>query len=184
MCQVQARAQLPVTLVLGMSISVAALRHMLPVKAADVLQAKEFRLVQVLTSHSFRASVTVAPAMRSLPSVNAGCLCLRQREPLHNESLNTGAHSQEQGIGGNERLSSCSQCLMAVQAKALLESVVSEVLLGQRFHGLLFHHRLLDDLLHHFLSHDFSMTCIRQGLQVCSQYGLIHVHSAVESQYK
>lgn len=43
----QARAQLPVTLVLGMSISVAALRHMLPVKAADVLQAKEFRLVQV-----------------------------------------------------------------------------------------------------------------------------------------
>ena len=47
MCQLQARAQLPVTLVLGMSISVAALRHMLPVKAADVLQAKEFRLVQV-----------------------------------------------------------------------------------------------------------------------------------------
>ncbi len=47
----QARAQLPITLVLGMSISVAALRHMLPVKAADVLQAKEFRLVQVwLTS--------------------------------------------------------------------------------------------------------------------------------------
>ena len=43
----QARAQLPVTLVLGMSISVAALRHMLPVKAADLLQAKEFRLVQV-----------------------------------------------------------------------------------------------------------------------------------------
>jgi len=47
----QTRAQLPITLVLGMSISVAALRHMLPVKAADVLQAKEFRLVQVwLTS--------------------------------------------------------------------------------------------------------------------------------------
>lgn len=43
----QARAQLPVTLALGMSISVAALRHMLPVKAADLLQAKEFRLVQV-----------------------------------------------------------------------------------------------------------------------------------------
>ncbi len=49
----QARAQLPITLVLGMSISVAALRHMLPVKAADVLQAKEFRLVQVwLTSRT------------------------------------------------------------------------------------------------------------------------------------
>lgn len=46
-CMLQARAQLPVTLVLGMSISVAALRHMLPVKAADLLQAKEFRLVQV-----------------------------------------------------------------------------------------------------------------------------------------
>ena len=43
----QARAQLPGTLVLGMSISVAALRHMLPVKAADLLRAKEFRLVQV-----------------------------------------------------------------------------------------------------------------------------------------
>ena len=47
----QARAQLPVTLVLGMSISVAALRHMLPVKAADLLQAKEFRLVQVCLSN-------------------------------------------------------------------------------------------------------------------------------------
>ena len=35
-----------------------------------------------------------------------------------------------------------------------------------RFHGLLFNHRLLDDLLHHFLSHDFSVSCIRQGLQV------------------
>ena len=35
------------TLVLGMPISVAALRHMLPAKAADVLQAKEFRLMQV-----------------------------------------------------------------------------------------------------------------------------------------
>ena len=35
------------TLVLGMAISVAALRHMLPAKAADVLQAKEFRLLQV-----------------------------------------------------------------------------------------------------------------------------------------
>ena len=46
----QARARLPVTLVLGMSISVAALRHMLPVKAADVLQAKEFRLAQVYAS--------------------------------------------------------------------------------------------------------------------------------------
>ena len=49
-CMLQARAQLPVTLVLGMSISVAALRHMLPVKAADLLQAKEFRLVQVCLS--------------------------------------------------------------------------------------------------------------------------------------
>jgi hypothetical protein len=56
-----------------------------------------------------------------------------------------------------------------VQAKTLLESVVRQVLLGQRFHGLLFHHRLLDDLLHHFLSHDFSVTCIRQGLQVRHQ---------------
>ena len=46
----QARVWLPVTLVLGMSISVAALRHMLPVKAADVLQAKEFRLAQVYAS--------------------------------------------------------------------------------------------------------------------------------------
>ena len=55
---------------------------------------------------------------------------------------------------------------MGAQAKTLLESVVGEVLLGQTFHGLLFHHRLLDALLHHFLSHDFSMTCIRQGLQV------------------
>lgn len=44
---VQGRARLPVTLVLGMAISVAALRHMLPAKAADVLQAREFRLVQV-----------------------------------------------------------------------------------------------------------------------------------------
>ncbi|CAK0784901.1 hypothetical protein CVIRNUC_008106 [Coccomyxa viridis] len=93
----EARAQLPVTLVLGMSISVAALRHMLPVKAADLLQAKEFRLVQ---------------------------------------------------------------------AKALLDSLVQKVLLGPRFHGLLFSHRLLDDLLHHFLSHDFSVSCIRQGLQI------------------
>ncbi|CAL8462846.1 g2380 [Coccomyxa elongata] len=42
----EGRARLPVTLVLGMAISVAALRHMLPAKAADVLQAKEFRLVQ------------------------------------------------------------------------------------------------------------------------------------------
>ena len=49
----QARARLPVTLVLGMSISVAALRHMLPVKAADVLQAKEFRLAQVDPSSSY-----------------------------------------------------------------------------------------------------------------------------------
>ena len=55
---------------------------------------------------------------------------------------------------------------MDAQAKTLLESVVGEVLLGQTFHGLLFHHRLLDALLHHFLSHDFSITCIRQGLQV------------------
>ena len=53
-----------------------------------------------------------------------------------------------------------------VQAKALLESLVQKVLLGPRFHGLLFSHRLLDDLLHHFLSHDFSVSCIRQGLQV------------------
>jgi hypothetical protein len=30
-----------------MAISVAALRHMLPTRAADVLQAREFRLVQV-----------------------------------------------------------------------------------------------------------------------------------------
>lgn len=44
-----------------------------------------------------------------------------------------------------------------------------QVLLGPRFHGLLFHHCLLDDLLHHFLSHDFSVTCIRQGLQVRHQ---------------
>ena len=43
----QGRVRLPVTLVLGMAISVAALRHMLPAKAADVLQAKEFRLMQV-----------------------------------------------------------------------------------------------------------------------------------------
>ena len=56
--------------------------------------------------------------------------------------------------------------LLVVQAKALLESVVQKVLLGPRFHGLLFNHRLLDDLLHHFLSHDFSVSCIRQGLQV------------------
>ena len=54
---------------------------------------------------------------------------------------------------------------------------MSEVLLGQRFHGLLFHHRLLDDLLHHFLSHDFSMTCIRQGLQVSRQLGTTSVSS-------
>lgn len=46
-CCVQGRARLPVTLVLAMAISVAALRHMLPAKAADVLQPKEFRLVQV-----------------------------------------------------------------------------------------------------------------------------------------
>ena len=44
------------TLVLGMAISVAALRHMLPAKAADVLQAKEFRLMQV-TSSSLDQSV-------------------------------------------------------------------------------------------------------------------------------
>ena len=49
----QARAWLPVTLVLGMSISVAALRHMLPVKAADVLQAREFRLAQVYPPSSY-----------------------------------------------------------------------------------------------------------------------------------
>ena len=55
-CALQARAQLPVTLVLGMSISVAALRHMLPVKAADLLQAKEFRLVQVCLSKCSTAS--------------------------------------------------------------------------------------------------------------------------------
>lgn len=36
------------TLVLGMSVSVAALRHVLPVQAADVLRPREFRLVQVL----------------------------------------------------------------------------------------------------------------------------------------
>lgn len=41
------------TLVLGMAISVAALRHMLPAKAADVLQAKEFRLMQVNTPPAF-----------------------------------------------------------------------------------------------------------------------------------
>ena len=56
-----------------------------------------------------------------------------------------------------------------MQAKTLLESVVRQVLLGPRFHGVLFHHCLLDDLLHHFLSHDFSVTCIRQGLQVRHQ---------------
>ena len=55
---------------------------------------------------------------------------------------------------------------LLAQAKALLESVVQKVLLGPRFHGLLFSHRLLDDLLHHFLSHDFSVSCIRQALQV------------------
>lgn len=57
-------------------------------------------------------------------------------------------------------------CATLLQAKTLLESVVREVLLGRRFHGLLFHHHLLDGLLHHFLSHDFSVTCVRQGLQV------------------
>ena len=54
---------------------------------------------------------------------------------------------------------------------------MGEVLLGQRFHGLLFHHHLLDALLHHFLSHDFSMTCIRQGLQVRRQLGTSPVQS-------
>ncbi len=48
----QGRARLPVTLVLGMAISVAALRHMLPAKAADVLQAKEFRLMQVKSAQA------------------------------------------------------------------------------------------------------------------------------------
>ena len=47
MMHVQGRAGLPVTLVLGMGVSVAALRHALPVQAADALQAREFRLVQV-----------------------------------------------------------------------------------------------------------------------------------------
>jgi hypothetical protein len=47
MLRAQGRAGLPVTLVLGTGVSVAALRHALPVQAADVLQAREFCLVQV-----------------------------------------------------------------------------------------------------------------------------------------
>ncbi len=81
MGEMQARAQLPVTLVLGMSISVAALRHMLPVKAADVLQAKEFRLVQVL-NRLLSSVCHSGPAMRSSLSTDVGCPCLRRRIPL------------------------------------------------------------------------------------------------------
>ena len=91
----QARAQLPVTLVLGMSISVAALRHMLPVKAADVLQAKEFRLVQVASQSLFIEFASARAAMRVMPNeaMQAASL-LKAHEPLL--SRNSSLQSQKQ----------------------------------------------------------------------------------------
>ena len=56
MSRLQGRAALPVTLVLGMSVSVAALRHVLPVQAADVLRPREFRLVQACPLHSSKSN--------------------------------------------------------------------------------------------------------------------------------
>ena len=41
-----------------------------------------------------------------------------------------------------------------------------EALLGPRFHGVMFDHRIMDFLLDHFLNHDFNVAFFRRGLQV------------------
>jgi hypothetical protein len=58
----------------------------------------------------------------------------------------------------------------------MLESVVREVLLGRRFHGLVFDHGVLDFLTDQFLKHDFNVSFIRRGLQVLAQQLSLHIY--------
>ena len=53
--RVQARRQLPVTLVLGLATSAVSLQQMLPSAAADCLQTRHFQLVQVRSLPRVRA---------------------------------------------------------------------------------------------------------------------------------
>lgn len=170
------------TLVLGMAISVAALRHMLPVKAADLLQAREFRLVQVRgqlqTSPETVAHVAAAQSTSSCRNCTLHVL------------FSGGLRDAESMVTGSpgDALVWCLEKIVAVwappsvsfgchwielhvalcncQAKPMLESVVREVLLGSRFHGLIFDHAILDFLTHHFLNHDFNVSFVKRGLQV------------------
>lgn len=57
-------------------------------------------------------------------------------------------------------------CWCVLQAKPLLEAVVREVLLGGRFHGVMYDHRFMDFLLQQFLNHDFNVDFVRRSLHV------------------
>ena len=49
------------------------------------------------------------------------------------------------------------------------ETLVREVLLGQRFPGVFFGHSVMRFINHQFMTHDFTTAVLRKGLQVRCQ---------------